>query len=113
MPAAAAQAMAAAAQANQSAARSERAQQSARSSTPGNSGGSPSDTAAVAGGAGGSGALPGLDHKTGADWGKLPKRIATDLMEGRREQTSGEYQGAIESYFRTVAEKARQTREVK
>ena len=42
------------------------------------------------------------------NWGRLPKRLATDLMQGRRETISGEYQPAIEAYFRAIAERAQQ-----
>jgi hypothetical protein len=113
LPAAAASALAAAAQANQAAARSERTQQSARNSPSTTAAGSSGNATALSGQAPGTGTLPSLENRTGGDWGKLPKQIASDLMEGRREQTSGEYQAAIESYFRTVAEKARQTRDNK
>jgi hypothetical protein len=54
------------------------------------------------------GELPAASLKGDQDWGRLPKRIATDLMQGRREPISGEYQSAIEAYFRAIAERAQQ-----
>ena len=53
-------------------------------------------------------ALPDAAINGDQNWGHLPKRIATDLMQGRRETISGEYQPAIEAYFRAIAEKAQQ-----
>ena len=53
-------------------------------------------------------ALPAAAINGDQNWGRLPKRIATDLMQGRRETISGEYQPAIEAYFRAIAEKAQQ-----
>ena len=53
-------------------------------------------------------ALPAAASNGDQNWGRLPKRIATDLMQGRRETISGEYQPAIEAYFRAIAEKAQQ-----
>ena len=54
------------------------------------------------------GALPSPAFHGDQNWGRLPKRIATDLMQGRREPISGEYQAAIEAYFRAIAERAQQ-----
>lgn len=51
-------------------------------------------------------ALPGADRSADADWGKLPPQLARDLMEGRRENVSGEYRNMVETYFRAIAEKA-------
>jgi hypothetical protein len=42
------------------------------------------------------------------DWGKLPPKLAKDLMEAQRESVGGEYSQMIQSYFRAVAEKARE-----
>lgn len=42
------------------------------------------------------------------DWGKLPPRLARDLMEAQRENVGGEYRHMVETYFRVIAEKARE-----
>jgi hypothetical protein len=42
------------------------------------------------------------------DWGKLPPRLAKDLMEAQRENVGGEYRHMVETYFRVIAEKARE-----
>ena len=42
------------------------------------------------------------------DWGKLPPRLARDLMEAQRESVGGEYRHMVETYFRVIAEKARE-----
>jgi hypothetical protein len=42
------------------------------------------------------------------EWGKLPPRLARDLLEAQRENVSGEYRQMVETYFRVVAEKARE-----
>jgi len=42
------------------------------------------------------------------DWGKLPPRLAKDLMEAQREAVGGEYRHMVETYFRVIAEKARE-----
>jgi hypothetical protein len=42
------------------------------------------------------------------DWSKLPPKLARDLLEGSRENVSPEYRTAIETYFRVIAERARQ-----
>jgi hypothetical protein len=42
------------------------------------------------------------------DWGKLPTRIARELMEAQRENVSAEYRAMVEAYFRAIAEKARE-----
>jgi hypothetical protein len=42
------------------------------------------------------------------DWGKLPPRLAHDLMEAQRESVGGEYRHMVETYFRVIAEKARE-----
>lgn len=51
--------------------------------------------------------LPELTRKGSADWGHLPQRVATDLMEGKREKAPPEYRTAVDAYFQAVAEKAR------
>lgn len=42
-----------------------------------------------------------------ANWGNLPKRLATDLMAGKKERTPSEYRASIDAYFQAVAERAR------
>jgi hypothetical protein len=98
--------LAEAAKANQDQQRNNRLQKSARDSSGSTSAppGSAIDGEAQDGP--GIDALPELQHSASGDWGKLPKRLAKDLMEGKREPASGEYQSAIESYFRAIAEKA-------
>lgn len=43
-------------------------------------------------------------------WGKLPPKLARDLMEGRREQIPGEYRPQVDAYFKAIAEKARENK---
>jgi hypothetical protein len=50
---------------------------------------------------------PGALLKPG-DWGKLPPKLAKDLMEAQRESVGGEYRHMVETYFRVIAEKARE-----
>ena len=52
--------------------------------------------------------LPALQEKLKQEWGRLPPKLAKDLMDGRREAVSGEYRERVETYFRAMAEKARQ-----
>ena len=52
--------------------------------------------------------LPALKEKLKQEWGRLPPKLAKDLMDGRREAVSGEYRERVETYFRDMAEKARQ-----
>jgi len=51
--------------------------------------------------------LPLVTKSGDANWGNLPKRLATDLMEGKRERPPTEYRASIDAYFQAVAEKAR------
>jgi hypothetical protein len=55
------------------------------------------------------GAVPNALLKAG-EWGKLPPRLARDLMESQREGVSGEYRHMVETYFRVIAERARDKR---
>jgi hypothetical protein len=55
----------------------------------------------------GSKGLPAERRSGGGNWGNLPKRVATDLVEGRRESAPSEYRDSVEAYFRAVAERAR------
>jgi hypothetical protein len=50
---------------------------------------------------------PGALLKPG-EWGKLPPRLARDLMEAQRESVSGEYRTMVETYFKVIAERARE-----
>ena len=52
------------------------------------------------------GPLPAAMPADNRDWGRLPPRLARDLMEGRREAVSDEYRRMVETYFRVIAEKA-------
>jgi hypothetical protein len=45
------------------------------------------------------------------DWGNLPKQMAKDLMEGSQEEINGEYSQQVKTYFRAIAELARQNKE--
>jgi hypothetical protein len=104
--AAAAQAMAAAAQAQAAA--------MAQSRIPGqnpksegfqlNSG----EGAAVQAGAMAIQGLPAMTVMSKLEWGRLPPKLAKDLMDGRREAVSGEYRNRVEAYFRAMADKSRQ-----
>jgi hypothetical protein len=64
--------------------------------------GSGSSTAEVPG----AGLLPAAKQTAGQDWGRLPQKVANDLMEGRREVAPSEYRSAVDAYFKTVAERA-------
>lgn len=52
--------------------------------------------------------LPEVDAMKNGDWGKLPRRLARDLMEGRRDAVPAEYRAAVEAYFRAIARQARE-----
>jgi hypothetical protein len=43
----------------------------------------------------------------GGEWGNLPKRLVSDMLEGKRESAPSEYRDSVEAYFRAVAERAR------
>jgi len=51
--------------------------------------------------------LPELDPAKQGEWGKLPPRLARDLLEGQREEVAAEYRKQVEAYFRAIAQKAR------
>ncbi len=51
--------------------------------------------------------LPQLDPQQPGDWGRLPPRLARELLEGRREEVAAEYRRQVEAYFRAIARKAR------
>ena len=98
----AAQSLSAAVDAQAAADRGERAQEGAASSGGANSGGDLSGMADA-----GSKGLPAGKQGGAGDWGNLPKRVATDLVEGKRESAPSEYRESVEAYFRAVAERAR------
>jgi hypothetical protein len=55
----------------------------------------------------GEGQLPAQVMLKPGEWGKLPPKLARDLMEAQREGVSGEYRAMVETYFRVIAERAR------
>ncbi|MCX7886289.1 MAG: hypothetical protein N3B01_03400, partial [Verrucomicrobiae bacterium] len=52
------------------------------------------------------GQLPELLQRLRGDWGKLPPKLARDLMESAHEGIAGEYREMVELYFRAIATKA-------
>tara|TARA_Y100001934_G_scaffold217209_1_gene257863 strand:+ start:381 stop:653 length:273 start_codon:yes stop_codon:yes gene_type:complete len=52
--------------------------------------------------------LPALQTRSKLEWGRLPPKLAKDLMDGSRENVSGEYRQRVQAYFRAIAEKSRQ-----
>ncbi len=44
---------------------------------------------------------------TTIEWGKLPPKMAKDLMEARREKVAEKYRHMVEIYFKSIAEKGR------
>jgi hypothetical protein len=107
LPSDTANALAQAAKANQESNRNQRLEKSAQDSPGGDGSTSANGIAEEAQDGPGIDNLPTLSKSANSEWGKLPKRIAKDLMDGKRETPSGEYQTAIESYFRAIAERAR------
>ncbi len=53
------------------------------------------------------GSLIRVNRLEANDWGKLPPKLAKDLVEGSRESVSSEYRSQVETYFRVIAERAR------
>jgi hypothetical protein len=54
------------------------------------------------------GELPLIDEKDNEeDWGKLPPKLAKDLMEAKREKVSENYRGQVQAYFQAMSAKAR------
>jgi hypothetical protein len=51
--------------------------------------------------------LPAVDRRGDEDWGQLRSQLAEDLAEGTRQQVSSEYRKRVETYFRVIAERAR------
>ena len=54
------------------------------------------------------GNLPAYLRRLRGEWGKLPPKLARDLMESQHEGVAGEYREMVELYFRAVADKARE-----
>jgi hypothetical protein len=59
----------------------------------------------------GIGELPDVSRQDDADWGRLRDQSAEDVTEGSREGVSAEYRRRVETYFRIIAERARQRAE--
>jgi hypothetical protein len=53
-------------------------------------------------------AVPILTLQGDGTWGRLPARVAKELTEATRQEPSPEYRAAIESYYKAIAEKAKQ-----
>ena len=51
---------------------------------------------------------PELTAMKRGDWGKLPKKLAEQLSRGSAEDLPADYREAIETYYRVVAERAKQ-----
>lgn len=56
------------------------------------------------------GDLPDFDQTEEDDWGKLPPRLAKDLLEAKRERVSENYRNQVQAYFQAMANKARTTK---
>ena len=57
------------------------------------------------------GDLPNLEEMEGDDeWGKLPPKLAKDLMEAKREKVSENYRNQVQAYFQAMSNKARTTK---
>jgi hypothetical protein len=54
------------------------------------------------------GELPILQSIRAADWAKLPPKLAQGLLEAQREGTAAEYRAMVETYFRVIADRAKQ-----
>jgi Flp pilus assembly protein TadG len=54
-----------------------------------------------------SGELPGLRAARSGDWGRLPKKMAEELSQVRREEVSAEYRQQVETYYRVLSERAK------
>jgi len=48
-----------------------------------------------------------LKERAKLEWGRLPPKLARDLLDSRREAVSGEYRNRIEAYFKAMADKSR------
>ena len=45
---------------------------------------------------------------TAGNWGKLPPKLARDLLDSQREGVGGEYREMVDMYYRAIADKARE-----
>ncbi len=55
--------------------------------------------------------LPTVDRQDDKQWGQLRGKMAEDLVEGQAESVSAEYRKQVQTYFRVIAERARQRRQ--
>jgi hypothetical protein len=53
------------------------------------------------------GKVPTDASRLAREWGKLPPKLARDLLDSQREGVGGEYREMVNLYFRAVAEKAK------
>ena len=54
------------------------------------------------------GELPAFENtEIEEDWGKLPPKLAKDLMEAKRERVSESYRNQVQAYFQAMSQKAR------
>lgn len=53
------------------------------------------------------GATPDAKGMKQGEWGKLPKQVAEQLSRGQNEAVSAEYRDQVETYYRVIAEKAK------
>ena len=51
--------------------------------------------------------IPELNGEEFEQWGKLPPKLAKDLMEAPRENIASDYRNRVEAYFQAMASKAR------
>jgi hypothetical protein len=53
------------------------------------------------------GELPIAKKGSSGDWGRLPKKMAEELSQVRREEVSAEYREQVETYYRVLSERAK------
>src|SRR4030095_49555 len=53
------------------------------------------------------GATPDAKGLKQGEWGKLPKQMAEQLSRGQNEAVAAEYRNQVETYYRVIAEKAK------
>jgi len=77
--------------------------------------GEPPIAPGISAGGGLNGRAPGSEtaavpevNPTGGNWGKLPPKLARDLIDSQREGVSGQYREMVDMYFRALADKARE-----
>jgi hypothetical protein len=58
-------------------------------------------------GAGDASTVPDLGAVKKGEWGKLPKKLADQLTKGQSETISADYQEAVQTYYRVIAEKSK------